>query len=403
VSAPRHQDLRDLHERIRRRGVNPLVYWPVRVTFQPFFHLYFRLRRSGLEHVPKDGPVIFASNHRSTLDPFLVGTLSRRPIYYVAKREHFIPRLRRWFFISLGAFPVDRGASDEEMVATAKAILGRGDALLIFPEGTRVRPGPLGRARRGVGRLAVETGATIVPLAIVGSEDARRGWRIRPRRIRMGIARAIPVPHEERASPQLARAVTERVWQSVCLQWEALGGMPPLRRAAVLGDGPWAAATAELLERAGVEVAGEGDLAGAEVVVLAVPPAELARALHAHAARMPGRAGVLLAVPGPVPPDDELSADLAARRLGGRPVAVLAGPAEPDDLRAGAPRLLVAGSEGALVAQLRDALRAAGARVRTGADVAEAERAAWRARGGALGERPAGRVAEEVGPPAPAA
>ena len=118
--------------------------------FQPFFHLYFRLSRIGREHVPESGPVIFAANHRSFLDPFVIATIARRPMYYVAKEELFRHRLTAWFLNSLGAFPVRRGQGDADMLETAKAILARGDAVLMFPEGTRIRPGSLGRpqARR---------------------------------------------------------------------------------------------------------------------------------------------------------------------------------------------------------------------------------------------------------------
>ena len=98
-----------LHARHRERGVNPLVYWLVRALFQPFFHLYFRLSRIGREHVPESGPVIFASNHRSFLDPFVIATIARRPMYYVAKEELFRHRVTAWFLNALGAFPVRRG------------------------------------------------------------------------------------------------------------------------------------------------------------------------------------------------------------------------------------------------------------------------------------------------------
>ena len=74
--------------------MNPIVYWLVRAILQPFFHLYFRLCRIGREHIPHDGPVIFAANHRSFLDPFVIGTIIRRPIYYVAKKELFQNRIR---------------------------------------------------------------------------------------------------------------------------------------------------------------------------------------------------------------------------------------------------------------------------------------------------------------------
>src|SRR3954471_8168432 len=105
-----------LHERARHKGVSPFVYWLVRGVVQPFFHLYFRLSRIGREHIPQDGPVIFAAKHRSFLDPFLTATPARRPLYYVAKRELFERnRLQSWFLNSLGAFPVDRGNGDADM------------------------------------------------------------------------------------------------------------------------------------------------------------------------------------------------------------------------------------------------------------------------------------------------
>src|SRR5205085_6941633 len=128
-----------LLDRAARKGVNPLVYWIVRAFFQPFFHIYFRLSRVGREHIPQEGPVIFAANHRSFLDPFVIATLARRPLYYVAKKELFANRLQGWFLNSLGAFPVDRGNGDLDAMDTARLILERGDCVLIFPEGTRVR------------------------------------------------------------------------------------------------------------------------------------------------------------------------------------------------------------------------------------------------------------------------
>ena len=123
-----------LHERARGRGVNPVVYWAVRALLEPFFHLYFRFRRDGREHIPAEGPVIIAANHRSFLDPFVIGMMTRRPVYYVAKRELFANRLVGWFLSSLGAFPVTRGAADQDMFATARSILARGGVVLIFPE-----------------------------------------------------------------------------------------------------------------------------------------------------------------------------------------------------------------------------------------------------------------------------
>ena len=213
-----------------RQGVNPFVYWPVRIVFQTFFHLYFRIERVGRQHLPSSGPLILASNHRSFLDPFVIGTLVRRPVYYVAKEELFNRPWQAWMLNSLGAFPVRRGAGDQEAMATARAILARGDCVVIFPEGTRVRPGPLGSPRRGVGRLALETGASVVPVAVFGTEAVRRGWRIRPRKVRLRCGRPLRFPTAEQPSPRAAGAVTERVWACVSLQWEWLGGESPPAR-----------------------------------------------------------------------------------------------------------------------------------------------------------------------------
>src|ERR1019366_3801897 len=158
------------HRRAREQGANPIVYGIVRAVLQPFFLLYFRMSRIGREHIPRSGPVIIAANHRSFLDPFVIATMARRPMYYVAKKELFSRPWQAWLLNALGAFPVDRGAGDEASVDTAKAILARGDIVLMFPEGTRVRPGSLGSPKRGVGRLVLETGAPVVPVAVIGTE-----------------------------------------------------------------------------------------------------------------------------------------------------------------------------------------------------------------------------------------
>jgi 1-acyl-sn-glycerol-3-phosphate acyltransferase len=204
--------------------VNPLLYGLARAILLPFFLVYFRLERLGVEHLPRSGPLLLVANHRSFLDPFVIGSLTRRPVYYVAKRELFERRWQAWLLNRLGAFPVDRGAGDEDAMATARTLLERGECVVIFPEGTRVRPGPLGRPRRGAGRLALETGARVVPVAVIGTEDVRRGWRVRPRRVRIRCGAPLLFPRVKQPSRALAKRVTERVWTCVNLQWEWLGG-----------------------------------------------------------------------------------------------------------------------------------------------------------------------------------
>ncbi|HTA16006.1 MAG TPA: lysophospholipid acyltransferase family protein [Solirubrobacteraceae bacterium] len=224
ASAAIASQLEAFREHCLTSGVNPVLYWLVRAVLLPSFLLYFRLKRIGGERIPSEGPVLFAANHRSFLDPFVIGALTRRPVYYMAKRELFERRWQAWLLNSLGAFPVDRGTGDEHAMATARMILERGDCVVIFPEGTRVRPGPLGRPHRGVGRLALQTGALVVPVAVMGTEDVRRGWRIRPRKVTLHCGRPLRFPVAERPSPSIALGVAERIWACVSLQWEWLGG-----------------------------------------------------------------------------------------------------------------------------------------------------------------------------------
>ena len=152
-----------------RRGVLVPVYATVRFLLVPVLRVWFRLRVSGREHVPADGPAIIAPNHKSFMDAFFVGVATRRRVRYMAKTEIFRGPLA-WLLVRLGAFPVRRGEADAEAMRTARAILEQGGVVVIFPEGTRVEdPDALGAPHHGAGRLALDTGAPIVPAAISGT------------------------------------------------------------------------------------------------------------------------------------------------------------------------------------------------------------------------------------------
>ncbi len=402
--------LERLHRRARERRANPIVYGIVRVTFQAFFLVYFRMKRIGREHIPRRGPVIVASNHRSFLDPFVIACMARRPMYYVAKQELFTyNRLISWLLAALGAFPVERGAGDVEFIRTATAILDRGDIVLIFPEGTRTRPGPLGQPKRGVGRLALQTGAPVVPLAVIGTEAVRRGWRIRPHRVRIRAGRALSFPPVADPSVRLAGAVTDRIWPCVMLQWEWLGGAPPARRATVIGSGARATALAVSLARGGLEVVlgcrtaeqaraiaaareNERDLPGVrlpvnvsvraasevrledqDIVCLAVPGGSLPAVLDRHGGEIGARCGLLVIADGATGALGAAPSAFAAERCEARAVAVLGGFGDPTGLVDPGTRVVVASRDRGFARELQAVLTAAGLEVRTTGDVAALE------------------------------
>jgi glycerol-3-phosphate dehydrogenase (NAD(P)+) len=427
--APRPLEL--YHTRTRTRGVNSPVYWFIRAFAQPALMLYFRLARNGHRHVPSGG-VILASNHRSFLDPFVLGCCVPRPIYFVAKQELFKNPLAGWILNCLGAFPLRRGASDEESVKTSMMLLERGRVVVIFPEGTRVTRGSLKPPRRGVGRLALESGAPVVPVAVSGSERARRGWRIRPVKVHLRFGAPLTFPRVEQPSPFLAGEVTERIWPCVALQWEWLGGLPPLRTAVVLGAGSMGTAVATVLARAGLEVnltcrtrdqaarisaerensdhlpgveldrrievsaLRDVELAGVDLVVLAVPCRALPAAVGDIGAHMGERSAVLVVSKGLVPPLGTTPSAFVAERVRARAVASLAGPAHAREAVEPGASVVLATRDAELRRQLGEVLQAGGLTVDTTDDVTGAELAACARDAAALGSAAAAARGENL-------
>jgi glycerol-3-phosphate dehydrogenase (NAD(P)+) len=408
-----------------------------------FILVYFRLRRLGREHIP-DGGVVLAANHRSFLDPFAIGCCLPRPIYFLAKQEMFKNPILGWLLNCMGAFPIRRGESDDESMKTALALLERGDAVVIFPEGTRIKAGSLAKPKRGVGRLALQSGAPVVPIAVAGSERARAGWRIRPVKVHVRCGPPLTFPQVEDPSPFLAGEVTERIWPCVGLQWEWLGGLPPLRRAAVVGAGSMGTAAAVMLARAGLDVqlgcrtaaqaerldadrentrylprvtldkaircrtVPEIEFAGVDLVVMAVPCGDLPAAVGEIGAHVGERSAVLVASRGLVPPLGTTPTAYVAERVRARAVASLAGPAHAREAIEVGASVVVATHDLDLRRQLREVLEAGGLTVEatddvTGAELAAAAKNAAALAGAAAGTRgtnlagaAAGRVFSEV-------
>jgi 1-acyl-sn-glycerol-3-phosphate acyltransferase len=173
---PRPKEYFDrFHARARTREPD-FVYELVRLGASLYAYTFFRTRAISTEKVPGRGGVILAPNHFSFMDHFLMGCYIRRKVRFMAKSQLF-KGPAQWVYTHGGVFPVRRGARDEEMFITAKAILARGGAITMYCEGGRSRTGKLAeQAKRGIGRLALETGAPIVPIAIHGSSRIRN-WR----------------------------------------------------------------------------------------------------------------------------------------------------------------------------------------------------------------------------------
>jgi len=159
--------------------------------------IFMEMRVEGLDHLPQEGACILVANHLTNLDVFPMQLALTRPLFFMAKSELFTHKLMGWFIRQLGAFPVQRGASDQWALAHSRKLLDHGLVLAIFPEGTRSRGG-LSVAKTGAARLAIEKNVPIVPLAISGTQCLFKKF---PHRAEVHINISAPVLPEPDADP----------------------------------------------------------------------------------------------------------------------------------------------------------------------------------------------------------
>lgn len=203
-----------------------MLYWFFVKLLGPLARHWFKPTPVGLENIPKTGAAIIASNHLAVIDDALLPLVSPRMIHFMGKAEYFNGHgikgwFKKWWFTSVGVFPVDRSGGSKSLGAleTARHLLEKGDVFGIHPEGTRSPDGRLYRGHTGVARLAFETGTTIVPAAIIGSRQLQEPGRVIPHKGRTTVVfgKPIPVPklpvntltHEE------VRNLTDRVMQAI--------------------------------------------------------------------------------------------------------------------------------------------------------------------------------------------
>jgi 1-acyl-sn-glycerol-3-phosphate acyltransferase len=198
------------------------TYELVRMVLTPIAVLLYRERALGTANVPASGGFILAPNHFSQMDHFFAGVYIRRKIQFMAKSQLYgIPVLDYIFRVG-GVFPVRRGFHDEEAFKTAYAVLDRGGCVGMYCEGGRSRTGSLGEPKPGVGRLALESGVPVVPVAIHGSAGVR-GWK-RLRFPKVTVQFGEPISFDPVADPsrQQQLAAASAIFDRVRAMYEVL-------------------------------------------------------------------------------------------------------------------------------------------------------------------------------------
>jgi 1-acyl-sn-glycerol-3-phosphate acyltransferase len=202
------------------------VYTVIERILRPILTFVYRVRITGREHVPETGPCILAANHVSVMDGFFLGIAVTRQVRFMAKSELYRWPVVRQTLEAAGAFPVERGADGGRAVAAGVELLEHGAAVGVFPEGTSL-PDMKRGYKRGAARLALASGAPLVPVALIGTELTLepRTHRVRLPQVRIVIGEPIPVERQE-VTGDAATELTRQLQSAI----EHLCSRPPDER-----------------------------------------------------------------------------------------------------------------------------------------------------------------------------
>jgi len=218
------------HERSRTRKPDP-VYELVRIVVSFYTWIFFRARSINSDNVPAAGHAILAPNHFSFMDHFFLAAFMRRKVRFMAKSQLFNPPLQ-WIYTHGGVFPVRRGYADEEAFITAEKILAEGGTVAMYCEGGRSRTGHVGEtAKRGIGRLALESGAPIVPVAIFGSQRVRNWKRLQFPKVTIQYGEPFRYERVEHPTREQEQAVADEILSEIR---ELYAGLEELGRRGVI-------------------------------------------------------------------------------------------------------------------------------------------------------------------------
>jgi 1-acyl-sn-glycerol-3-phosphate acyltransferase len=204
-----------------------VAYWLLKAILTPILHVVYRVRVEGRERVPTKGPVILAANHRSFLDSIFLPLVLRRRVTFVAKAEYFDDKKTAWFFRAVGQIPIRRegGSAAEGALTAATEVLEGGGIFGIYPEGTRTRDGYLHRGHTGVARLALATGAPIIPVGMVATDECQPTDKKLPRLFRTVYVRfGEPLAVEHYADREDDRLVLRQVTDELMYEIRELSG-----------------------------------------------------------------------------------------------------------------------------------------------------------------------------------